>query len=180
MHANFYQHDYFLFNGHMTVFCKHAHLSLWPVPHVDLSICVVIQLFNSVSRHPYREYGILPRKWERACNYGGTLWRTCTATDGRLFWFCLLYGLTTTFSLSALLLRHLLDRFTHWFQGWYYANLSCDVLMYLKVWQARPFLFPWQCRSHIRYEYWKRSVLRKGLAYKHKQKQMQPSSNKLA
>ena len=34
--------------------------------------------------------------------------------------------------------------------------------------------------SHIGYEYWKRSALRKGLAYKHKQKQMQPSSNKLA
>ena len=29
------------------------------MPHVDFSILVVIQLFNSVSRHPYREDGFL-------------------------------------------------------------------------------------------------------------------------
>ena len=51
--------------------------------------------------------------------------------------------------------------------------ISCQlvpVLIYRKdrlVSQTRPFLFLWQCRSHIGYKYWKRSVLqkRKGLAY---------------
>ena len=53
--------------------------------------------------------------------------------------------------------------------------------------QARPFPFPRQHRSHIRYKYWNRSAPRnrKSLACetkptvcKHKRKQMQPSSNK--
>ena len=69
MHTNFHQHDYLMVTWQF--FCKHAHLSLLPVPHVDFSICVVIQLFNSVSRHPYREYGILLIK-------SATAWGTCT------------------------------------------------------------------------------------------------------
>ena len=57
------------------------------------------------------------------------------------------------------------------FQTLFSRPISCQLvtfLYYVKdrlVSQARPFLFPWQCQSHIGYEYWKQLVLwnRKGL-----------------
>ena len=79
------------------------------------------------------------------------------------------------------------------FQTSFSRLISCQLVSFFiypkerLVSQVRPFPFLQQCRSHIVCEYWKRSALqnRKGLAdetkptvCKHKQKQMQPSSNK--
>jgi len=165
------------------------------VSHVDISILVLINLFRPVSSCPYRRDGIfvdtdlqqseelVPREWDH--NRGGSLQRVCTATDRRLFWFYLLWRLTTTFSLSTLLLWQLLNCFRHCFQGWYLANLWL-------FWFVRQVRFASQTLSipqhwlHI--GYWKQLVLWKGkglacetkpTVHKHKQKQMQPFSNKL-
>ena len=46
-----------------------------------------------------------------------TLETVCTATGRKLCWFCLLWRLTTTYSLSALLFRCLPDHTRHGFQG---------------------------------------------------------------
>ena len=59
--------------------------------------------------------GLIPREW--AHNHGGSLQRDI-ATDGRLFWFCYLWRLTMTFSLSASLFRLLPDCFKPCFKPW--------------------------------------------------------------
>ena len=51
MHANFHPHDH----GHVTVYPSSMCISSQSVPHVDLSILIVIQLFRSVSSCPYRK-----------------------------------------------------------------------------------------------------------------------------
>ena len=51
VHANFHPHD----NGHVTVYPSSMRISSQSVPHVDLSILIVIQLFRSVSSCPYRK-----------------------------------------------------------------------------------------------------------------------------
>ena len=52
----------------------------------------------------------------------------CTETGWKLCWFCLLWRLTTTYSLSALLLWHLLDQSRHGFQGRYDILPTYDFL----------------------------------------------------
>ena len=102
-----------------------------------------------------------------------------------LCWFCLLWILTTTCFECFVALAT-----SGPYQSWFSTLMSCQVTTFsnnrVVVW-AWPFPFPWQCWSDIRYEYWKRLALwnRKDLAYetkptvcKHKQKQMQLSSNK--
>ena len=77
-------------------------------------------MFRPVSSCPYGKDGLfvdtqferlVPREWAR--NHGGTLQRVGIAKDWRLLWFCFLWRLTTTFFLSASLLRRLLYRFRH-------------------------------------------------------------------
>ena len=47
----------------------------------------------------YKSEGLVPCDWAR--HHGGSLQCVCTVTDGRLFWFCLLWRLKTTFSLRG-------------------------------------------------------------------------------
>ena len=113
------------------------------------------------------------------CNHGESLQRVCTATDGMLFWFCLLWFAASASSGSF---QTLFSRLTSW--------QLVRFLIYLKdklVLQAQPFLVLLQDQWHIWYKYWKQSALWnwKGLAcetkkrvFKYKQKQMLPSSNK--
>ena len=77
---------------------------------------------------------LAPCEWAR--NHGGSLQRVCSATDGRLFWFCLLWRLTT-FPLGTSLCRCLLDH--------------CDFFKFLERQldsQASLFPFLWQRRSY--------------------------------
>ena len=110
-------------------------------------------------------------------NQLATLERVCTATGRKLSRFCLLWRLTMTFSLSALLLQYVPDRIRHGFVGRYLANLW--IFEQLVSLRARPFQFPWQHQLDIGYEYWKQLALRnrkklayetKTLVFKHKQR----------
>ena len=123
-------------------------MSLGSTSHVNLPILVVIQLFHSFSSCAYRKNDLfVDTNLQQSEGQ-----RVCTATDGSLFLFCLLYfrRLTTTFSLSVSLLWHVLDHFRHSFK----ADVlpTCDIFDHLKdrlVAQARQFPFPWQCWLHM-------------------------------
>ena len=75
------------------------------------------------------------------CNHGESLQRVCTATDGMLFWFCLLWFAASASSGSF---QTLFSRLISW--------QLVRFLIYLKdklVLQAQPFLFPLQDQWHI-------------------------------
>ena len=108
----------------------------------------------------------------------------CTATGRKLCWFCLLWRLTATYSLSALLLWHLLNHIRHGFQGRYGILPTYDFFEWQISCTSPTLSFSMPAQSDIQYKYWKRSPLqnRKGLACetkptvcKHKQKQMKLS-----
>ena len=97
----------------------------------------------------YKSEGLVPCDWAR--HHGGSLQCVCTVTDGRLFWFCLLWRLKTTFSLRGVIVWHFLDRFRHCFLATC-AFFESHVSLASQT-------FSQQCRSHIEYEYWKRCML---------------------
>ena len=149
----------------------------------------VIQLYRPVSSCPYRKDGLfadtnlqgpVPRESPR------NPWKSFAQQQIESRLFFLFWRLTTTFSLSASLLRRLPDHIRHVFL----TRISCQLFTFLNdglVARARPFPFPWQRRWNIGYEYWERSALRNGMdlacetkptVCRHKQKQMQHYSNK--
>ena len=104
--------------------------------------------------------------WFKSATVRGacTLWMSLHhgGNLGRLFWFGLLWRLMTTF----VWVFHCFSVFWTISDTVFKVNNlpTCDfLLIYLKerykVSGGRPFPFLWQCRLHIRSEYWKRSAL---------------------
>lgn len=120
MCANCYPHNNSFNNGHWqacTYLCSQCLVSTF-------EYLFVMQLFNSVSSRPYREIIFC---WYKSVTVRGActlwmslqLWRKSSRSFHSNSWKAVLvlssWRLTATFSLSALLLQHLLDHFRHWF-----------------------------------------------------------------
>ena len=127
-HTSFYLHDNFFNNGHVTVFSLSMRTCL-------CSQCASCQLFDTCcdqavlfSLNLVIPTGRLVFLLIQICNSLMVLYlvnqlttfeTVCTATGRKLCWFCLLWRLTATYSLSALLLWRLLNHIRHGFQGRY-------------------------------------------------------------